>query len=389
MWDFWGSDLRALRRPAAAAAALLVLAAPALARTHGAAPESSDSRASVSVDSRGVSIRGGRSEVQIGGRHGVGITVDEGDTSRTGHGKVVIVGPDISVDDEGQVVRVFSDVVVKEGDTVDGDVVSIFGSSRIEGHVVGNAVAVIGSVTLGPRAAVDGDMVAILGTIHRAPTATVGGESVDVGIVPPLPGLPPLPTLLLALGLLWLLSIFGGWIVSLVMPERLLRIAATASRRSVGSVLLGLTLLPLTVTIGVLLSITVIGIPIAFLMPVAFLIVLWIGQYAGAYGLGLKLLRRRLGEGSMIAALAAGTLFVSLFFVAGALLAAPPGLPRTFALFLVAVGCLFGFALTTIGSGAVLLSRFGTAPRDLALGTEPVAAPAPAPTPAAPPAIGA
>jgi hypothetical protein len=389
MWDFWGSDLRALRRVVAAAALLALAAAPASARTRAAAADSTVDRTDVTISRHGVSVRSGGSRVEVGGRRGLGVTVDERDSSGREHGRVVVVGPNITVDDDGQLVRVFSDVVVKEGETVDGDVVSIFGSSKIDGHVVGNTVAVFGSVTLGPRAAVDGDMVAILGTIHRAPTATVGGESVDIGIVPPLPGLPPLPAILLMFGLLWLLSIFGGWIVSLVMPERLLRITATASRRTVGSVLLGLTLLPITVTVGVLLSITVIGIPVAVLLPVAFLVVLFIGQFAGAYGLGLKLLRRRLGQGSMIAALAVGTLFVSLFFVAAALLAAPPGLPRTFALFLVAVGGLFGFALTTIGSGAVLLSRFGTTPRELALGTEPEAAPAPAPSPAAPPAIGA
>ena len=45
-------------------------------------------------------------------------------------------------------------------------VVTVFGSSRIDGHVTGNVVAVCGSLTLGPRAAVDGDMVAILGRIE-------------------------------------------------------------------------------------------------------------------------------------------------------------------------------------------------------------------------------
>ena len=304
--------------------------------------------------------------------------------------RVVVVGPHVSVDEDGEIVRVFSDVVVPEGRRVDGDVVTIFGSSRIDGHVSGNAVSVCGSVRLGPHASVDGDMVALLGVIDRAEGAVVGGESVDIGVLPPIPGVPALPAILLVLGLLWLLSLLGGWIVSLVMPGRLMRITATASRRTTASLLLGIVLVPMMLSAMVLLCITVIGIPVAVLLPVVLLLVTWIGQYAGAYGLGLKLLRRRLGEGSMIGALAVGTLFVSLFFVVGAVLAGPPGLSRSVALFFVAVGSLFGLALALIGSGAVLLSKFGQTPTDLVLPADRQAASISTPAPGtAPPPLSA
>jgi hypothetical protein len=384
MWDFSGSDRgrRALRTLGVAA---LLLAAAGSAYAAHSSGDSANRK--ITIDSKGVHVHDAGSDVQIGGSGNSRVTVETGSDSNGGH-KVVVVGPQISVDEDDQVVRVFSDVVVKEGQRVDGDVVTVFGSSRIEGHVTGNAVAVLGSVKLGPHAVVDGDMVAILGAIDRAEGASVGGESVDIGVVPPIPGLPALPTILLVVGLLWLLSIVGGWIVSLIMPERLLRITATASRRTVGSVLLGICSLPLMVTACVLLCITVIGIPLAVLLPVAFVVICWIGQYAGAYGLGLKLMRRRLGEGPMIAALAVGTLFVSMFFVGGALLAGPPGVTRTVALFLVAVGSLFGFSLSVIGTGAVLLSRFGSTPRDVVLGAEALAVPGVS-GPSAPPVVGA
>jgi len=315
------------------------------------------------------------------------ITVTSGDPDslEPGNRRVVVVGPQVSVDDQGEIVRVFSDVVVPAGQRVDGDVVTIFGSSRIEGHVAGNAVSVCGSLKLGPHASVDGDVVAILGVIDRAEGAIVGGESVDIGVMPPIPGLPTLPAILLMVGLLWLLSLIGGWIVSLVMPGRLLRITATASRRTTASLLLGIVSFPMVISLMALLCITVIGIPVAVLLPLAFVLVVWIGQYAGVYGLGLKLLRRRLGEGSMMAALAVGTLFVSLFFVAGAVLAGPAGVSRTIALFLVSVGSLFGLALSVIGTGAVLLSKFGQTPADAVFPAEmvtpPVSSPAPGTTP--------
>jgi hypothetical protein len=60
-----------------------------------------------------------------------------------------------------------------------------------------------------------------------------------------------------------------------------------------------------------------------------------------------------------------GTGFVALFFVAGALLATPPGFPRTAALFFSLLGALLVFCLTTIGTGAFLLSRLGSRPQDL------------------------
>jgi hypothetical protein len=376
---------RRFRRAAWVAAAALTLVALggglALAKTRAT---SRDSSRRVSIDVPAVHIEGSGARVRVG--KGIDVEVDEGDSSRHPRRKVVVVGPHVSVDDDGAVVRVFNDVVIDENEQVDGDVVTVFGSSKIDGHITGNAVAVFGSVTLGPRAAVDGDMVAILGRIDRAEGATVGGESVDIGVTPPIPGLPALPTLLLCAALLIVLSIVGGWIVSMVMPQRLLRIAATASRRTTGSVLLGLVSVPLLILSCALLCITVIGIPVALMMPIAFAVVVWIGQYAGAYGLGLKLLRRRLGEGSVIAPLSAGTLFIAAFFVAGALLAGPPGATRTLGLFLVAVGGLFGFALTIIGTGAVLLSRFGSRPRDAVF--EPATAPATAGA-IAPPAIGA
>jgi len=370
----WGSE-RGMRRVAPLALAfaglvgfLAVASRPAVATTR----HSSSHRTQITVDPPVVRVSAGSDD-----------SLDESPR------RVEVIGPHVMVDDNGEIVRVFSDVVVPEGRRIDGDVVTIFGSSRIEGHVAGNAVSVCGSVRLGPHASVDGDMVAILGVIERAEGAIVGGESVDIGVLPPIPGVPALPAILMLMGLVWLLSLLGGWIVSLVMPGRLLRITATASRRTTASLLLGIVLLPMMISLMVLLCITVIGIPVAVLLPFAFLLVVWIGQYAGVYGLGLKLLRRRLGEGSMIGALAVGTLFVSLFFVIGAILAGPPGVTRTIALFFVSVGSLFGLALAVIGAGAVILSKFGQTPTDVVLPAEALAPSIPAPTPGTAPPLSA
>ena len=102
---------------------------------------------------------------------------------------------------------------------------------------------------------------------------------------------------------------------------------------------------------------------------------IWIGLYAGLYGLGQKLLRRRLHQGSVFSGILTGTLFVAGFFALAALLASVPGLSRSIALFLFAVGSLICLALQVIGCGAVVLSRFGTRPQDLEPSMAPMASP--------------
>jgi len=77
----------------------------------------------------------------------------------------------------------------------------------------------------------------------------------------------------------------------------------------------------------------------------------------------VKLLRRRLGEGGLIAPIAAGATFVALFFILGAVLSQPAGFPRTLALFFALLGTLLVVGLSTLGAGAVLVSRSVPGPR--------------------------
>ncbi len=281
-------------------------------------------------------------------------------------GGVGAIEPRVVVDVDGAgLVRVFADAEVPQGERIEGDVVAVFGSVLVEGVVSGNVVAVFGSVKLAPGAAVEGDVVAIGGLLDQARGATVGGESVSLGFLPVSVPMPALPLLLISVFIGWLLSIFVGWLVTLLIPERMLRVAATASRRGVASFFLGLISTPLMLFACMLLLITVIGIPVALLLPVLFVVMAWAGQIASAYVLGSRLLRRRLGQGGAMTPILTGTLFVAMFFVAGAVLATPPGFPRTAALFFSLLGMLLVFCLTTIGTGAFLLSRLGTRPHDV------------------------
>ena len=335
------------------------------------------------VDSDGKTSADG--VVQIG--RGTITVVTDGDSGQS-HRRTVIHGPGIVVDSgESGLVRVFADAEVAADETIEGDVVAVFGSVRVAGHVKGNVAAVFGSATLEPGAVVDGDVVALGGALDQATGAIVNGESVSLGLFSWHPGVPTVNVLLFSVLGLWAIGFLLGWLLMMLFPQRLQRVALTASHRTAGSFVLGIASAPLVVIAIVLLMITVVGIPFAIVLPLVYLFAVWAGNLATSYVLGCRLLRRPIQGGMSGAALAAGTLIVTLFFVLGAVLAGPQGPLRSLALFFALLGVLLALGLSVVGIGAVLLSRFGSRPRDMvtAPGFEPVpgAMPAAAPIPPA------
>lgn len=293
----------------------------------------------------------------------------------------------IEVDDEGDaIVRVFDDAFVPAGERVAGDVVAVFGSVDVEGHVEGDVVAVLGSVRLKPGSAVDGEVVAIGGVLEQAEGVQVGGETVSVGFMPVSWGIPAISLTLSAILAGWLAAIFLGWLLAMLFPDRTVRVATMASRRTAASLLLGMLSLPLCIAGVFLLFVTVVGIPLAILLPPAYALLCFAGQMAATYVLGCKITGRPLGSGGLMVPIAAGTLLVAALFAGGALLFMMPGLARPLALFSVLLGALIVVGLTAIGTGAFLLSKLGAEPRGA--GLHPGAAPPPGPAPgfAPPPA---
>jgi hypothetical protein len=360
------SSLRALR----AFGLLALLVWPALAAPPAAArivPDSTRPVPGVTIDDHGVRI-------------GVTTSNDTIEVYRHGlhHKRIVHVnGGTVVVDADGDgIVRVFADADVPVGEHVDGDVVAVFGSVDVGGSVSGDVVAVFGSVHLAPGAAVDGDVVAIGGVLDHADGATIGGQSVSLGFLPVIAGMPALPVLLLTILIGWALTLFAGWLLTLIFPDRLERIAVTATRQTAGSFFLGVVSVPLLVVTLALLFITVIGIPLAFLLPLVYIMIVWSGQIAASYVLGCKLTRRRIGQGGAMFPILSATAFVALFFVIGAALSGPPGLSRSLALFSSLFGVLLVAGLSTIGTGAFLLSRAGSRPGDV----RPDSAPSPSPS---------
>jgi hypothetical protein len=355
-----------LRRAARGAAAVLVLTLAAVGGLW--LPAAAQSRPETThVDVGGVRIRSVNKDANVKvevGPAGIEIT-DKDDPERPK--RVDIRGPVIIVDDGDQgLVRVFADAEVGREERVEGDVVAVFGSVKVDGQVDGDVVAVFGSVILEPTAVVEGDVVAIGGALNHKSGAEVRGESVSLGILSWAPSMPALPMLLGMVFACWLVSMLFGSLLLLIAPDRMRRVGQTAVRRTGASLLLGIASAPMLVILIVLLLITVVGIPFAILLPLAYKLALWGGQLACAQVIGARLLRRPLDGLNPYASMAAGTLFVAAFFVLAAVLAGPQGLSRTAALFFTLLGLLFVVGLSAVGIGAVLLSRFGSGPRSIA-----------------------
>jgi hypothetical protein len=293
-------------------------------------------------------------------------------------------GGGIEIDDNGTgIVRIWSDAHVEPGKVVDGDVVAVFGSVTVEGEVTGDVVAVLGSVHLKSGAKVEGDVVSIGGGLETAEGVTVHGESVQLGFSPFTWGLPGVSVLLFAVVAGWLVSMFMGWIFALLFPTGMLRVATVVERRPAASFFLGVLSVPGFIVAMVLLCITVIGIPIGVLLPMVYVLMGYAGQLAATCVLGARLTRRSLANGLMIPLLV-GTLFVALLLGIGSALMAGGSGAHPASLFLTLSGVLLLLGLGTLGTGAFLLSRFGTRPHEVVwhghTATAPGAAPGPNPS---------
>ncbi len=274
-------------------------------------------------------------------------------------------GDMIEIHDGGTgIVRIWSDANVPAGEVVDGEVVAVFGSVTVEGTVTRDVVAVMGSVRLKPGARVDGDVVSIGGSIEQGEGVTIKGESVQLGFSPFTFGLPARSVILFAIVAGWLVSMFTGWIFALLFPAGMLRVATVVERRPAASFFLGVLSVPGFFVGLILLCITVIGIPLAVLLPMFFMLIGYAGQLAATSVLGARLIRRSLADGLM-APLFVGTLFVAALHGVGAVMLIGGGPARPVAFFLLLSGCLLLLGLGALGTGACLLSRFGTRPRDV------------------------
>jgi hypothetical protein len=216
---------------------------------------------------------------------------------------------DADVSRSGDVVRFGSDIHVRSGQTIAGDVVAMGGDVTVDGHVEGDVVAMGGDVILNATAEVDGQVVTLGGQLREQPGSHVGGQRVSAGGLPRgwfgWPFLGFLGLVGSGLKAAWAIAkmvvlLLVAWGFTQLAPKRTL--ASFEAFKSEPLMCFGLGLLawaliiPSIVALALvvaILCITIIGIPLALAVLLGYvltlvLLVVW-GYVVGAAVLGERL----------------------------------------------------------------------------------------------------
>ena len=201
-----------------------------------------------------------------------------GETTREGKrvGPKVAVGTDVIL----RVGEIAEEVVVVQGSAtiegdVEGDVVVILGKAKVNGKVEGELVSVMSDVELGPQADVGGQAVAVGGSFKKDPAAQLHGDPAEVVVAQFLPGydwldrnifsgvlLRPLPP---GLGWVWVIGlIFVGlhFLVLVLLPKPVQACAEALGERPIRCFFVGVLVYILFLPLLILLSWTVVAVPI-------------------------------------------------------------------------------------------------------------------------------
>jgi hypothetical protein len=275
--------------------------------------------------------------------------------------RVSVIGEDI--------VQFGDDINVEEDEVVEGDVVAILGSIVVDGMVEGDVVAVGGELTVGPRGEIDGDAVAIGGGVTKEPGAKVRGETVSIGsgtdfrpsISPVFAGSIFSRGGRLLIFIIWIIMLIVlGLIIVAVFRRGVDNVCMRARKEAFKMGLIGLLAEVLLIPAIVLFVITIIGIPIGvFVLPLLFALAALLGIVGVSYAVG-----GRLGNGhgrSVYVSIALGLFVLHGLAILGGLIGLPGGSMSAIGKVISFFGWAVLYVAVTVGLGAVIMSKFGTA----------------------------
>ena len=276
------------------------------------------------------------------------------------------------------IVRIGGSVAVDSDEYVRGDVVVIGGSANINGEVDGEVVVVGGSARFGPQADVRGDITVVGGGLSRDAGSVIRGAINEVGFggIPWrgewgrnadwdwMNGIYPVARLtgtLVRITLLVLLTTLVLFVAKTPVEQIADRVAADPVKSWFVGFLAEMLFIPVLIMTAVVLAISIIGIPLLVLLPVAvvaLLVVMLVGFTAVAYHIG-RLLQDKVDV--LRTRPYAATLTGILLIVSPVLLARLVGLTGDLGFVvwpIAAVGFLLEYSVWTAGLGAAALARF-------------------------------
>jgi hypothetical protein len=282
---------------------------------------------------------------------------------------------------DGELHGINEDITIRAGETHDGDVTCIRGHVTIDGHVNGDVTVVAGSLDvsgsvdgdvtgvvsrmdLDAKASIDGDVTNVGGTLRRN-GATVQGQVVNV----------PFGITLPSFGHGWrsgwgafagfffwwrLFAIFLFFVCALLLaalvPDRIRLISEEAPARLFSAFVFGLIGYVVFVFAQLFLTITLIGIPLVFLLYLVFVVLKWLAMCGIFHQIGSRIGRALGRELSLLGAILLGLLpFALLRFVPFCV-----GFSIWFLVEILAFGYLILTRVGTRGSPGALTSTPGT-----------------------------
>jgi len=336
---------------------------------------------SIRIDESGIRIEGSVSDDADSTEHR--IIFDTGDWTNIGEKRRYREkGADIA--------RFGEDVTVGADELVRGDLVVFGGDASIAGKVIGDVVVIVGDVRVRSGAEINGDVVVLGGDLDEESEVIIHGERVvlkNLGVsfatFPFFFGHHMRPLILILIPAFFV-SVVLSFLILLFLRDRVIRSqehVVTSALKSFGSGFLVAFVGTFVVSIlTTILVITLIGIPLAFVLIVSCGAVYIIADTVFVYALGAKVNEKlKIETTNPFAIVFVGTAVLYLPGLIGfgfSLLPFGGPLGPLFILF----GVLFGLFAFLAGLGALFLSRFGSRSARRA----PSAPSAPAQTPPAP-----
>jgi cytoskeletal protein CcmA (bactofilin family) len=248
----------------------------------------------------------------------------------------------------GTLLMLDGQLTVAEGAGIGGEVYMVGGRLEVNGQIGGNVSVLGGEVNLGPTAKIAGNLGIGGGTVHRSPAATVGGEVVSGLQVPSRLAVSETRSRVervVRSVVQALLLATAAFVLIRLRARPVYRVAEAATRHPLISGAMGILVGVVGLVLLVLIAFTIILIPIALLGIVVLGLAVAYGWIAFGVALGRVLVRWRQLSVRPATAAFLGTV---VFMIAVDVVNLVP-----------VVGGLTGVLATTVGFGAVLLTRFG------------------------------
>lgn len=242
-------------------------------------------------------------------------------------------------------IRLTGDVIVEKGQTVN-NAIAVNGDVRVYGLVTGEATAVMGDVVVEPGGVVEGSAVAVNGKVIKKGNGVVKGEETSVG----WRGMKNLPWdknnwqmgILVGLGTMIASLVLAAMVVAL-FPKRMLTTADTATKQTGKSALYGLVGLLLGLSAAIVLTITIVGIPLMALLVILILVAVVTGHICVGIAIGRKLFEAfDKPQVTVLLAAVVGVLALELVKMVPVL------------------GPIVVFVFNLIGFGAIIITGFGS-----------------------------